>query len=226
MYSEEEYIQLSALQHFLFCKRQCALAYLEECWTENELTALGRIMHNNIHDEGYEKRGDLIKARGLRIASSKLGLSGQTDIVEFKRINPPGHGVKLKNQQGEWVVFPVEYKRGKPKTDKSDEVQLCAQAICLEEMMDAVIIEGALYYGKNKRRYPVSFDKKLRGLTEETAAQIHEMFRQNDTPPAEYSKKCKSCSLIRICLPEKTRKEGLASRYIKRMIEFELCEKC
>lgn len=222
MYAEENYIQLSALQHYLFCKRQCAIAYLEERWIENELTALGRAIHSRVHQEGKEKRGNLIKVRGLRIASSRLGLSGQTDIVEFERIRENGNGVKLNDVNGEWRVFPVEYKRGKPKTDKSDEVQLCAQAMCLEEMMHTVIHEGAIYYGKNKHRHLVSFDEGLRELTEKTAVQIHEMFEQKYTPPAEYGKKCKSCSLTEICLPERTRNIRLASLYIKRMIETQL----
>lgn len=217
MFAEEEYIQLSALQHYLFCPRQCALAYLELYWQENELTALGRLLHKKVHEEKYEKRPGLIIARGLRIKSSQLGLSGQTDVVEFHTSVSAGTGCKLSGFSGRWQPFPVEYKRGKPKKDQSDEVQLCAQAICLEEVLDIEIPAGAIFYGKSRRRHPVVFTKELRDLTKCTAHNIHTLFKSGITPKAKYEKKCESCSLIEQCLPKETSGKKLATNYINRM---------
>ncbi len=218
-YEENEYIQLSALQHYLFCPRQCALAYLELNWRENELTALGRLLHEKAHETKYEKRNNVIIARGLRLFSKELGLSGQTDIVEFHKVKNAEAGCRLSGFSGRWSAFPVEYKHGKPKQDHSDEVQLCAQAICLEEMLEIKIPEGALFYGKNRRRHPVAFSEELRCLTESTAQKIHEMFQTGKTPKAEYSKKCESCSLKDQCLPKRTSANIKVSKYIKRMAE-------
>ncbi|MBN1364804.1 MAG: CRISPR-associated protein Cas4 [Syntrophaceae bacterium] len=218
MYSEDQFIQLSALQHYLFCPRQCALAYLELSWSENLFTAEGRIMHNRVHEGKFEKRGDLIQTRGLWISSARLGLSGQTDLIEFHRTDDQDNGTRLPGYKSRWKVYPVEFKRGKPKSDHSDEVQLCAQALCLEEMLETTIAEGAIFYGKNKRRHAVKFDEKLRSLTEQTALQIHQMFESGITPKAEFSKKCKSCSLYEICLPKRTGTRGAVKRYLNKII--------
>ncbi len=213
---ENDYIQLSALQHYLFCPRQCGFIHIEQVWAENVLTAMGRLMHEKAHDTKYEKRANTITARGLRLFSKELGLSGQTDIVEFHK-SESTESCSLPGFSGRWSVFPVEYKRGRPKRDHSDEVQLCAQAICLEEMLDTRIPEGAIFYGKNRRRHLVMFSEELRTLTEDTAQKIHEMFRTGKTPKEKYSKKCDSCSLIEQCLPKKTGAGAQASKYIKRM---------
>ena len=144
-YREEEYIQLSGIQHFVFCRRQWALAYLEQQWVENERTADGRIMHRNVHDSSFrEKRGDLLIVRGMKVSSARLGLSGECDAVEFRR-SPKG--VPIFGQEGTYTVTPVEYKRGKPKEDECDIAQLTAQAMCLEEMLCCDIPVGFLYYG-------------------------------------------------------------------------------
>jgi CRISPR-associated exonuclease Cas4 len=222
MYIEDQYIQLSALQHYLFCPRQCALAYMENIWSENLFTAQGRIMHEKVHSGKFEKRIDVIKTRGLWIYSARLGLSGQADLVEFHRSDNPDEGIQPPDYPGRWTVFPVEFKRGKPKTDRSDEVQLCAQALCLEEMLSASVPEGALFYGKNKRRHPVRFDEHLRDLTEKTSQKIHEMFDSELTPAAVYSKKCKSCSLYQICLPKTVGRKGAVARYLNKIIEESL----
>lgn len=216
MYKEEEYVQLSALQHYLFCPRQCALAYLEMNWSENVLTALGRQMHESVHSAKIEKRGNVLRASGLRLASSILGISGQADLVEFRLCEDKGQGARLKNIPGLWRPFPVEYKHGKPKKDKSDEVQLCAQAICLEEMLNVKIPDGALFYGKNKRRYAVSFNKPLRELTVAVARRVHELFEKGITPPAKFDARCKSCSLLDICMPDKV-SHGRVKNYLKQM---------
>jgi len=219
-YEENDYILLSALQHYLFCPRQCAIIHIEQTWVENTFTALGRIMHEKAHETKYEKRVNIITARGLRLYSKKLGLSGQTDIVEFHKSEDIKQSCRLSGFSGKWSAFPVEYKRGKPKHDKSDEVQPCAQAVCLEEMLEIKIPEGALFYGKNRRRHPVTFSEELRILTEETAQKIHELFRTGKTPKEKYSKKCDSCSLIEKCLPKNTGGKTQASQYIKKMAGY------
>ncbi len=200
MYAEADLLPLSALQHLMFCERQCALIHIEHIWTENRLTAEGRIMHDRAHDGESESRGGVRIARGLRIRSLRLGLIGQADVVEFPENAPP---------------FPVEYKRGKPKANRCDEVQLCAQAMCLEEMLELDIPGGALFYGQPKRRTDVLFSEDLRLLTVRTAARLHELVSRGITPPAIYEKKCDSCSLIEQCQP-KLRKT--ISNYLNSMI--------
>ena len=191
-YSEDQLLPLSALQHYIFCPRQCALIHLEQGWAENRLTAEGRILHERVHEAGDESRGDVRIARGVRLKSLQLGLTGVADVVEFHR-----------RAQGEpWQPFPVEYKRGKPKADRCDEVQLCAQALCLEEMLDAEIPEGALFYGKTRRRAGVRFDAPLRELVERTAAGVHALFESGVTPaPTDEKAKCARCSLQDLCMP-------------------------
>lgn len=219
MYAEDDYFQLSALQHYLFCPRQCALAYLELTWIENLFTAEGRILHERVHEAKKEKRNELIRARGLWLSSSLLGISGQADLVEFIQSDVQSVGCSLPGYKGKWLVYPVEYKRGRPKKDFSDEVQLCAQAMCLEEMLDVAVPEGALFYGRQKQRKQVLFDDQLRQLTRQTCLKIHELFKTRQTPPAEYSKKCISCSLLEICMPKKCQKSSRVQNYIKKILE-------
>ena len=207
MLSDDDLIMISALQHYVFCTRQCALIHIEQVWTESGLTAEGRIMHEKVHEEGNESRGTVRVARGLPLRSLRLGLVGVADVVEFHRVS-----------KGFWQPFPVEYKRGKPKPDHCDAVQLCAQAICLEEMLNAAVPEGALFYGKTRRRADVAFDEKLRKETEETAEQTHNLIIGGVTPPAQYAKRCESCSLIGECLPKKMEKKTSVKRYLQRMI--------
>jgi CRISPR-associated exonuclease Cas4 len=207
-YAEDDLIMLSALQHFVFCKRQCALIHIEQVWFENRLTAEGRIMHEKVHEEGGETRGDLRISRGVPLRSLRLGLVGLADVVEFHRID-----------KNKWQPFPVEYKRGKPKPDDSDTVQLCAQAMCLEEMLATPVPEGALFYGRTRRRFDVTFGEAIRNKTEETAQEAHTLIESGITPPPVYGKRCESCSLIEECLPEKMEKQISVKRYLKRMIE-------
>ena len=185
--SEDEFIPLSALQHFVYCPRQCALIHSERQWAENALTAEGRLLHERVDDGGATRRGEVTTSRSVAIRSTRLGLSGIADVVETRDGGVP---------------YPVEYKRGRPKTHRADEVQLCAQAICLEEMLGVDIPEGALYYGKNRRRQVVAFDTALRRYTEDIADQTHTLLRSRRTPPAEYDpRKCGRCSLQDICRP-------------------------
>lgn len=207
-YKQEDLIQLSALQHFVFCVRQCALIHIEQLWTENLFTAEGRIMHEHVHEEGRESRGDVRIEHGVPLRSLRLGLSGKADVVEFHR-----------QPDGAWRPFPVEYKRGKPKPDDCDKVQLCAQAICLEEMLNVAIPNGALFYGKTRRRTDVCFDDNLRRKTVKTARLVRELIEEGRTPKPEYSAKCESCSLMSQCLPKTMEKRRSVKRYLTKAVE-------
>ncbi len=206
-YTEEDLIPLSAVQHVMFCERQCALIHVEQLWDENLFTAQGRIMHERVHDMDRESRGDVRIERGLPLRSLRLGLIGKADVVEFHR-----------TESGTWQPFPVEYKRGKPKPDDCDKVQLCAQAMCLEEMLDMNVSCGALYYGKTRHRLDVTFDQSLREETEKAARKAREMIRDGVTPKAVYTKKCKSCSLQVHCMPKLSKKRSVKT-YLTRMVE-------
>jgi CRISPR-associated exonuclease Cas4 len=204
MFSEDELLPISALQHLLFCPRQCALIHTEQLWAENLLTAEGRIAHEKVDEEGAETRSGRRIVFGLPLRSFRLGLVGKADVVEFSG----GDG-------GQAIVFPVEHKRGRPKQKDCDRVQLCAQAVCLEEMLGVTVAEGALFYGKTRRREDVAFDAGLRGLTEETALELHRLLDSGITPRAEYGKKCRSCSLINVCMP----KVSAARRSVKHYMD-------
>ena len=209
MYDEDELLPISALQHLSFCERQWGLIHLEGMWAENRLTAEGRHLHDRAHRSETESRGNLRIVRGLRLRSLRLGLSGIADVVEFQRIEGPqeefkseSFGVHLPNVTGLWRPTPVEYKRGKPKAGSYDEVQLCAQALCLEEMLGILISSGDFFYGQPRQRYEVEFTPTLREQTERLAARLHTLTRSGKTPLASYQKKCDSCSLYSICLPK------------------------
>ena len=204
MYSESDYIMLSALQHYMFCPRQCALIHLEQIWTENRFTAEGRVLHERVDSSASNQVGGMRVERTLPICSARLGVSGQADVVEF---------------HSDGTVFPVEYKRGKPKKDQCDEVQLCAQALCLEEMLKVEIPVGALFYGQRRRRKVVELNSELRELTESITGRVHELFQTGLTPPAEYTKKCDNCSLLQICLPKSCGRGRSVRRYVERMLE-------
>ncbi len=179
MYAEEDYLMLSGIQHFAFCRRQWAMIHIEQQWAENYRTTSGELMHKKAHDEGsFEKRGDLLIVRGLRISSQELGLSGQCDVVEF------------------------EYKRGTPKENNADALQLCAQAICLEEMFQTNISEGFLYYGENRRRSKTEFTDDLRQQVKKYSMEMHDLFHKGYTPNAKPTKQCKACSLEELCIPK------------------------
>lgn len=209
MYAEEDFAMLSALQHFIFCPRQCALIHIEQVWEENQFTAEGRIMHENPDGGHAEKRRDFKIARGLLLNSHQLGLSGKADVVEFYR------------QSGKWIPFPVEYKRGKPKRDNSDKIQLCAQAICLEEMLKVSIPRGALFYGKTRHRFDVEFESSLRAETQLTAERLHGFIRRGKTPKAEYSDKCEACSLVGACIPKTAAGHHSVKTYLSESIREE-----
>lgn len=197
---EEDYLQLSGLQHFAFCRRQWALIHIEDQWAENYRTVDGHLMHERVHDQELrESRGDRLTVRGLAVHSARLGVSGQCDAVEF--FKAPA-GVPLRGRDGLWLPYPVEYKRGKPKEHNADELQLCAQAMCLEEMLCCPVPEGALYYGEPRRRTVVSFTEELRGRVQDSLAEMHELYQRRYTPKVKPSKACNACSLKDLCLPK------------------------
>lgn len=200
MYEEEDYLMLSGIQHFAFCRRQWAMIHIEQQWEENCRTTSGELMHKKAHNEEcWEKRGNLIIARGLRISSHTLGLSGQCDVVEFHKDEK---GISLFGYEGNWNIVPIEYKRGIPKEENEDELQLCAQAMCLEEMFQTEIIEGFLYYGENRRRTNVKFTSNLRNDVKQMSDEMHQLFQKGYTPKAKYAKHCHSCSLENLCVPK------------------------
>lgn len=201
MYAEEDLLPISALQHLLFCQRQCALIHIEGLWQENYLTAQGRSLHEKTHAAEMENRPGIRIVRGLRLCSHRLGLVGQADVVEFQE---SATGIELAGAKGLWPPYPVEYKRGKAKPNNCDRVQLCAQAICLEEMLDCDVLQGALFYGRPRRREQVEITVKLRAQTEQATVQLHALYESRQTPKAEFGKKCKSCSLYSACMPKTT----------------------
>lgn len=216
-YREEDYLQLSGIQHFAFCPRQWALIHLENLWQENLQTAQGQLLHQRCHDAGQdESRGDLLILRDLRISSPSLGLSGACDVVEFHR-DPKG--VSLQGRDGLWMPYPVEYKRGKPKPHQADELQLCAQAICLEEMLCCSIPEGALFYGEPRRRQTTTLDESLRQTVKEMAEQMHQYAQRGYTPKVKPKKGCSACSLKDLCLPVLCKNRSAAQWTAQRLEE-------
>ena len=197
---EDSLIPLSALQHHLFCPRQCALIHVEQQWAEDAATADGRILHEKVDAGRPESRPGVRIARGLAIRSLALGVSGKADVVEFHG-RPP-------------QPFPVEYKRGKPKSHRADEVQLCAQAICLEEMFGQPVPEGALFYGVTRRRLLVSIDADLRALTARVAAEARANILAGHTPPPVLTPACRRCSLVDICQPARLQKPPKVARWL------------
>jgi CRISPR-associated exonuclease Cas4 len=199
VFTEDDLLPLSALQHLLFCERQCALIHLEQIWVENPLTLEGRHLHERVDSGQGESRGDVHISRGLPLRNFRLGLSGKSDAVEWHRVSDSG--AELPGLTGRWIPYPVEYKRGKPKSHRADEVQLCAQALCLEEMLDLEVPAGALFYARTRRRMDVAFDADLRRLTEETADRLHCLIASGTTPRAIREPKCDQCSLLEVCMP-------------------------
>lgn len=216
-YTQDDLLPLSGIQHFLFCRRQWALIHVEQQWKENALTAEGRIMHKRADDPFFtETRHGVITARSVPVASYRLGLSGLCDVVEF---TSSPDGVQLPGRDGNFLVAPIEYKRGKEKHDHSDETQLCAQAMCLEEMLSTSIPRGYLYYGETRHRVEIEFTTELRTLVKDMADEMHNYFSRGWTPRVKTSKACRSCSLADVCLPVLQEKVVAASKYIKQQIE-------
>lgn len=189
---DSEPIPLSALQHAVYCLRQAALIHIERAWAENRFTAEGRVLHAVADKGGSRRARGIRRVMALPLASKRLNIAGTADLVEF---NPRADGIE--------VPYPIEYKRGKPKLHRADEVQLCAQGLCLEEMTGVAVPEGALFYAETKRRLAVPFDIELRQLTEETVAAVADFFSSGVTPPPTVlRKRCRTCSLLELCRPD------------------------
>ncbi len=187
MDADELCISISALQHYIFCPRQCALIHTERLWSENIYTAEGRILHEKADSSRIDRQSDTLTERSVQIFSKQLRIRGVADVVEY---------------HDDGTVLPIEYKRGKPKQHSADEVQLCAQAICLEEMLGVTISRGALFYGQTRRRHIVEFTESLRQHTASIAQQAYTMINTYTVPMADYSSKCRGCSLIDLCMPK------------------------
>ncbi len=203
MVDDNDLLPLSALQHIIFCERQFALIHLEQAWAENAYTMEGRVLHEKAHSGAREKRPGKSKEFGMPIRSLELGLTGMTDAVEYGEDG----GIRI-----------IEYKRGRPKRHRADEVQLCAQAMCIEEMKGVAIAEAQLFYGKAKRRKTVSLDDDLRSITRAAAARAISLLLEGRTPKADFDEaKCPHCSLIGLCMPGKLGSGKSVDRYIERM---------
>ena len=215
-FAEDDYLQLSGLQHFVFCRRQWALIHIENQWAENLRTTEGELMHERAHDTSLrERRGNVITMRGVSVSSPTLGVSGKCDVLEF---HSDPTGVTLDGTEGTWLPYPVEYKRGSVKESPADRLQLCCQAMCLEEMLCCDIPEGALFYGEIRRREIVTFSDELRGSVRECLEEMHGLFRRGYTPKVKPSKSCNACSLKPLCLP-KLMKTRSAADYLAAALE-------
>ncbi len=201
MYQEADYLQINGLQHLSFCPRQCALIHMEQYWKENYLTAGGQVDHEKVHSGLLESRKRVKTARSLRIASSTLGLIGQTDAVEFYK---------------DGTILPIEYKHGEPQNNTSNEVQLCAQVICLEEMLHTTIEQGALFYFKIRKRILVPMTAELRAETIALAHEFHRLIDSGITPEACYKPHCKACSLLEECFPKSAGAKKSVSSYLEK----------
>jgi CRISPR-associated exonuclease Cas4 len=216
-YLPDELLPLSGIQHFIFCRRQWALIHVERQWQENVFTVEGKLLHKRVDDPFFSKtRQGVITARAVPIASYHLGLAGVCDVVEF--VESPD-GVKLPGHEGLFLPAPVEYKRGHEKSDPCDEAQLCAQAICLEEMLAVAIPLGYLYYGETRHRVAIELTGELRELVRSISAEMHDYFLRGYTPRVKTTKACRSCSLADVCLPELLENAITASKYIRQQIE-------
>ena len=201
---EDELIQISALQHYLFCPRQCALIHVEQVWAEDGATAEGRVLHQQVDSGGFETRPGLRVERSIALRSAALGVTGKADVIEFPRGAAP---------------VPVEYKRGKPKPHRADEVQLCAQGLCLEEMFGVPVPVGALFYGTTRRRTAVPFDPDLRALTARVAADARAMIAAQRTPAPVLIRGCSRCSLLDACQPGRLERPPPIARWLATQLE-------
>jgi CRISPR-associated exonuclease Cas4 len=218
-YKEDDFLSLSGIQHYAYCPRQWALIHIEQQWKENLRTKEGRQLHERVDNPSFfESRGNILIARSVPIASYKLGLYGVSDIIEFH--NNKKSGVTLPGRNGTWKPIPIEYKRGKPKENIFDDVQLCAQAICLEEMLGCKISHGYFYYGQIRHRHKVLLNKNLRDIVNDLSGQMHKLFDVNHTPETDRKlKNCRNCSLFDICVPKLKKKKFKIESYINQFIE-------
>lgn len=217
-YREEDFLQLAGLQHFTFCRRQWALIHIEQQWEENVLTVKGNLFHEKVHD-GYssEKRKNVIISRGMPVHSRTLGISGECDVVEFVRAE---EGIFLPRREGKYILYPIEYKRGRAKVTDEDRMQLTAQTICLEEMFLTEIPQAYLFYGETRRRECVEITEALREECRQLLWEMHQFYARGYTPKVKKTKKCEACSLKEICLPKLEKSRNVA-QYISGHLECE-----
>lgn len=214
VYSEEDYLMLSGLQHFFFCKRQWALIHVEQQWNENQATMEGKYIHNKADNPFIvETRKNIFISRAVPISSKELGVSGVIDVIEYVQ---SGGGIAIKGREGLWQPNIVEYKRGKPKKDIRDIIQLTAQVLCIEEMFGCNISSSDLYYHEINKRTKVVITEELRKNTKEAAGEMHRIYDQRITPKAESYKNCTLCSLFDICMPRLTKKKISIANYIEK----------
>lgn len=219
-YEDDDFLPISNIQHFAFCRRQWGLIRIEGVWQENFLTAQGRILHERVDDPWFnELRKNMIVGRSMPLISHRLGFQGVADLVEFREAES---GVEIKGRGGRWEIVPVEYKRGKPKDEECDALQLCVQAVCLEEMLGAHISRGEIFYGVIRRRTTIDFSPELRKRAEETAEEMHRIFEEGEIPAAKMQKGCKACSLMDVCSPQWDKLHNRVSRYIEEALGEEL----
>lgn len=214
--NENDFLMLSGLAHFSFCRRQWALIHVEQLWRENVLTLDGHYMHERVHDANFtESRGNVLLSRAMPVRSQALRVTGECDMVELHRDSA---GIPIHGRDGLWRIYPVEYKRGKPDERGAAELQLCAQTMCLEEMFATDIPEGAIYYGEIRRRLKVALTADLRQQVCRLLEEMHSIFSRGYTPKAKITKACKNCSLAELCQPTLF-KQPPASEYVKHMLE-------
>lgn len=219
VYAENDYLMLSGIQHFQFCKRQWSLIHIEQQWSDNEATAHGQILHKKADDPYVkEKRNDVIISRAMHVSSKELGLYGILDVVEFHKDE---RGIELKGRSGKWLPIIVEYKRGKDKKDIYDIVQLVAQAICLEETLGCTIEYSYLYYHRVNQKKRIEITPELRKEVVSLASQMHEYYEQKVVPKAEFFKNCQLCSLVDICMPRLSKKNRNIDNYIFHALKSE-----
>lgn len=214
-YDEEDYLLLSGIQHFSFCRRQWALIHIEQLWKENVRTIEGQFLHEKAHDSSIkEKRGELIISRGMPVFSKSIGITGTCDVVEFYK-DP--NGVELSGREGRFSAIPVEYKRGKPKESDADILQLTAQVMCLEDMLVCDIKEGHLFYGETNHRLKIEISEEYRQRVKDICAEMHQLYQRRYTPKVKTGQHCKACSMADLCLPKLCGKLSV-SQYIERSL--------
>lgn len=218
IYSEDDLLSLSGIQHYYFCKRQWALIHIEQQWAENRATMEGKVIHENADNPFFsENRKNTFISRAIPLVSYKLGFYGIADIVEFKKSNT---GIKVKGMDGKWIPNIVEYKRGKPKQDDRDVVQLVAEVMCIEEMLGCNLSSAAFFYNETKRRSKVEITESLRTQVINLSTEMHKLYNQRITPKTEKLKNCKSCSLVNVCMPRLTNKKVNVANYIEKYVKL------
>ena len=225
MHTEDELLPLSALSQLVYCERRAALIFYERLWEDNVCTAEGANLHERVHMPTSISRPGIRIAHELQLHSLRLGIWGKADVVEFHalegdRISHPS-GIPLPGIAGQYQPYPIEYKRGKLRQEEAYRVQLCAQALCLEEMLKVPIPSGSIFFGKTKRRLEVIFSKELKTRTEQASIRLHDLMRKGNTPKARYSKKCDFCSLAAVCLPKSLSSPKITEAYLKQAFDAE-----